>query len=577
MASRRKKSRPTKIAEFVEPLSDIGHSNIDQDEFSHESYEVDQAARIKRFLEEESEDTPESCLEKIKLSPVTKILGRTDKSVGINKCNITEAVDDATRLITNSYENGIITPDFQFHQLMQDGNDLTDYSNTDKVISKNSTHFKYLVALSMPGARKISSKRARVRDDDSPRYSCETCKYVTNRSDHFKRHQMTHSADKPLKCHKCNYNTGRSDHYKRHLQRHGMSEKDIVECCARIGLKLKNLPGNITSVTNKSKNANSSTTNVAKQETSFVMKHVQDVNSDSAAKYAKANSLTDVKANSGKVLFLNNTWNPPNCHTDLTDMKRFKCQSCDYTTNKKSHFSRHQLSHEKAMYTSCAKCNKSFKTQSYLHRHRCKPQRRCGQCKQIFIDHEAMLLHAAQEHPNTPQFVVNQVEETEHSTEETDSTEDQTVGNEKNCNFFKNHNDRTVTSITTLGDGDANEPMDLSKIKNKKGAITIEISGLSQSENSFNNHLDAQLDLASPLNDIPDVNSAQPKIMDIENSVNFNDMEYLATVHLENGVHSVQTTIPLQSDLTAMGNFRCTKCGAWFDKLNAYSSHFCVS
>ena len=73
--------------------------------------------------------------------------------------------------------------------------------------------------------KKSPGKRTKPTDDETPRYSCTQCKYVTNRSDHYKRHLMTHSADKPLKCTLCSYGTGRSDHYKRHLQRHGMSER----------------------------------------------------------------------------------------------------------------------------------------------------------------------------------------------------------------------------------------------------------------------------------------------------------------------------------------------------------------
>jgi len=46
------------------------------------------------------------------------------------------------------------------------------------------------------------------------KYHCNLCEYRTNRSDHYKRHLLVHSEEKPLKCATCGYGTGRSDHFK---------------------------------------------------------------------------------------------------------------------------------------------------------------------------------------------------------------------------------------------------------------------------------------------------------------------------------------------------------------------------
>nr|XP_039266908.1 zinc finger protein 260-like [Styela clava] len=555
MASRRKKSRPTKIAEF-EPLIDIEQNSVDQAFFDQEAIEDDQAARIKRFLEEESEDTPENSFEQIKQSPVKKILGNPDKSTVSSTLDIVEAVEAVTKHFTNSYPNGTIPANLRFHQLTSD-DDTIDYTiqaqshgmtngtalrqplkglgrkKTGESMQKHSTHYKYLLALSMPGVKRGPAKRSRVRDEDCPRYTCETCKYVTNRSDHFKRHQMTHSADKPLKCHKCSYGTGRSDHYKRHLQRHGMSEKDIIDCCARNGLKLKNIPSNNTNV----KSANKTT---------------QDNNTKPPALVVKKEPVPEIKYIPEKVTFLDPGATPPNTILDggdelSSDSKRFECSKCEYTTNKKSHFTRHQLGHTKNTFTSCAKCNKSFKTTSYLHRHRCKPQRRCAQCKQIFINHEAMLLHTAQEHPDTPQFVVTKNEFSETEAELDLCLLNGTFSDQNQIEYAVNETEDNTADMT--------EPMDLSKCKSEK-----------QDEKTL--IFDVQVPNREKL-DMPTQSiSSETKIT------------VVGTGPLEDTVpHYVplqKQTVSMQSDLTAMGNFRCTKCSAWFNKLNEYSAHQCI-
>ena len=53
-------------------------------------------------------------------------------------------------------------------------------------------------------------------------YCCKHpgCGYKTTRSGHMKRHERTHTKEKPYKCTMCSYTASRSDHLRRHLKIH---------------------------------------------------------------------------------------------------------------------------------------------------------------------------------------------------------------------------------------------------------------------------------------------------------------------------------------------------------------------
>ena len=53
-------------------------------------------------------------------------------------------------------------------------------------------------------------------------YCCKHpgCNYKTTRSGHMKRHERTHTKEKPYKCTMCSYTASRSDHLRRHMKIH---------------------------------------------------------------------------------------------------------------------------------------------------------------------------------------------------------------------------------------------------------------------------------------------------------------------------------------------------------------------
>ncbi|XP_078485927.1 zinc finger protein ZF(C2H2)-70 [Ciona intestinalis] len=170
-----------------------------------------------------------------------------------------------------------------------------------------------------PGPKKSRKIRFKYQDKQNAdvKYKCETCQYCTNRSDHYKRHLITHSEDKPLKCGTCGYSTGRSDHYRdlKPLKRPPRAKLPI--------------------------------------QTSIHQQAVQKL------------------SGSGSI--------NPNCsrhavsptHASALPPKRFQCDMCGYATDRSSHYNRHTRTHSEERPFSCDKCGKRFKIDTYLKKHRC--------------------------------------------------------------------------------------------------------------------------------------------------------------------------------------------------------------
>lgn len=491
MASKRKKSRPTKLA------GDYNLHMPEEDYYLNEEYST---SRIQRFIDHESEDTPESRDIAIKQVPFTNILGPCEK---IQKVAESSSVShDAASQITyngNAPLSLVIRgsrTQIQSKtrepgaQIINDWQMINDMSASFGVLPDNGVEDENL----LPGNRKSADKRqSKLRQhkgkdpQDSPRYSCSMCKYVTNRSDHHKRHLMTHSEDKPLKCTMCSYGTGRSDHYKRHLQRHGLSDAAIIECCAKNGLKLK-------------------TSSLTPLDGS---KQPAEDGQSSKGKSAK--------------------------QPKQTPWKKFVCDMCGYTTDKSSHYNRHTQTHSAEKPHSCKFCYKSFKLPLYLNKHRCSKlmQRSCRECNCIFIDHDALMKHAATAHPYATGGLAQETAGNENGDGDRAST-----GDVADSSAFFNSFTKMASEIIRKGVTGQGEEVDDGSTGSGEADISDPKEGLQSSSGA---HTEEESDSAA--GDTPGQVPAVDAVVDME----------------------------------VKGNLKCVKCGVWFKKLDEYNSHSCTS
>ncbi|XP_076820163.1 uncharacterized protein LOC143465647 [Clavelina lepadiformis] len=187
-----------------------------------------------------------------------------------------------------------------------------------------------------PTARKSSKTKYKFQRNSNidVKYKCDVCLYCTNRSDHYKRHLITHSEEKPLKCSRCGYGTGRSDHFRRHLARHGFSPQEILQHCEMNGLKSAPHQGKHFL---KATSTNGSV--------------VGGSQNDQPRTYI----VGDIR----------------NAESSVVADKKFQCELCGYSTDRSSHYNRHVKTHTDKKPFHCTACGKTFKLDTYLKKHRC--------------------------------------------------------------------------------------------------------------------------------------------------------------------------------------------------------------
>nr|CAB3267917.1 zinc finger protein ZF(C2H2)-70 [Phallusia mammillata] len=187
---------------------------------------------------------------------------------------------------------------------------------------------------SQPPAKKSRKIKFKYQNKSTAdvKYKCDLCEYCTNRSDHYKRHVMTHSEEKPLKCGTCGYGTGRSDHFRRHLLRHGLNKDEIVMQCELNGIKT-----------------------VAPSQSQSNHIRLQP-------------PPKPVQENEN----LTSSYNAMNVSSTLNESaKKFRCDVCGYATDRSSHYHRHLKTHSDDRPFHCGKCGRKFKLETYLKKHRC--------------------------------------------------------------------------------------------------------------------------------------------------------------------------------------------------------------
>lgn len=225
--------------------------------------------------------------------------------------------------------------------------------------------------------------------------------------------------------------------------------------------------------------------------------------------------------------------------------KKFKCNQCSYSTNKSSHLTRHQNTHSKSYLSHCDKCNKSFRTPYTRKDHNCngRQSHKCPKCTKIYADRKTMMRHLVDKHHTT----VDMVPVTESIPRNLSLQNYNTVTNEARMQSYysadtvfsptrngvdlRNHHMTTSPYTSTYDDNQDYKPMDLS------------VASRRENGNAVSNLTDKK------------IRSVIPKIS--------ND-----------GSRSADLIPDVPSD---RGNLGCTRCGEWFNKLNEYSTHTCVS
>lgn len=87
--------------------------------------------------------------------------------------------------------------------------------------SSGLTSFKIIQSLTV----KMASNSLRQRPKDKER-QCAHCDRKFMKEEHLRRHERSHTGEKPFKCHQCHRRYGRSDVLARHLQTHSQTEVD---------------------------------------------------------------------------------------------------------------------------------------------------------------------------------------------------------------------------------------------------------------------------------------------------------------------------------------------------------------
>ncbi|XP_002161738.1 zinc finger protein Xfin isoform X1 [Hydra vulgaris] len=245
-------------------------------------------------------------------------------------------------------------------------------------------HRKWCLTCDVEVTKKSCGHQNLITQTNVKEFPCPTCSRVFNNRSHLKRHNMIHSGEKPWPCSYCEKRFNRKSHLTRHLLTHTGEKPFKCPICSKgfadnSDLKrhrqthLMNIPSTATSPT---------TLTVSVSSPSFPDSTYSSRANSLVTILPKLSKLDSQNADSLSSGNLSTTPSIENASLNVLDKKerkkgdpRFPCNKCHKVFTRKSHLTRHKLTHDlEKIYCDCGRV---FKQKSHMQAHlpSCKRRR----------------------------------------------------------------------------------------------------------------------------------------------------------------------------------------------------------
>ncbi|XP_077863092.1 uncharacterized protein LOC102803711 [Saccoglossus kowalevskii] len=182
----------------------------------------------------------------------------------------------------------------------------------------------------------------------SGKYKCEKCGLVTLNSAHLKRHMRCHLRIRPFKCTICSFSTSTGWNLNRHMKSH-KKYSELISCphCSYHGIKQSTVNSHISTEHPGEKNNTATQSDEGKLH---ICIHCEE----------RFTSTQELRTHS----------------VSMHKGEKWKCDHCDYTTNRYTNARRHQQKHVKKVIKNPSTVDETKKNDSHV----ANQQWKCDQC-----------------------------------------------------------------------------------------------------------------------------------------------------------------------------------------------------